>query len=359
MKEAEHNSSPLGAGGKPIIAITMGDPASIGPEIAIKALLQENIYSICRPIIVGDAGVFQQIVSLLGLKATINVISNVADAKFELGKPDVLDLKNVEIDKLVFGEISAMCGEASFQSVKKVIELALDKQVDATVTGPINKKSINEAGHHFAGHTEIYAHYTGTKKYAMLLVEENMKVIHVSTHVSLRQACDLVKKERILEVTELLYNGMKSLGETNMKIGIAGLNPHAGDSGLFGTEDDLEILPAVEEARRLGYDVEGPIPPDTMFAKASTGAYGGVVAMYHDQGHIPFKLAGFKWNAEKQMMDSVKGVNITMGLPIIRTSVDHGTAFEIAGKGIASADAMVLAIESAVQLSKYRKLNNR
>ena len=216
----------------------------------------------------------------------------------------------------------------------------------------MNRSSQLLAGYHFAGHTEIYAHFTGTKKYAMLLVEENMKVIHVSTHVSLRQACDLVKKDRILEVIELLQGGMEQLGETNMKIGIAGLNPHAGDSGLFGTEDDEEILPAVLEAKSRGYDVEGPVPPDTLFAKASTGAYGGVVAMYHDQGHIPFKLAGFKWNSEKKMMDSVKGVNITMGLPIIRTSVDHGTAFEIAGKGIASADAMILAIESAVQLSK-------
>lgn len=343
---------------KPIIAITMGDPASIGPEIAIKALLKKEIYDHCKPLIVGDASVFKNIVELLKLDAQINVITKVNEAKFELGKPDVLDLNNVVINDLVFGEISAMCGDASFQAVKKVIELAMAKEVDATVTGPINKKSINEAGHHFAGHTEIYAQYTGTKKYAMLLVEENMKVIHVSTHVSLRQACDLVKKERILEVTELLYNGMKSLGETNLKIGIAGLNPHAGDNGLFGIEDDLEIMPAVEEAKRLGYDVEGPVPPDTLFAKASTGAYGGVVAMYHDQGHIPFKLAGFKWNAEKQIMDSVKGVNITMGLPIIRTSVDHGTAFEIAGKGIASPDAMVLAIESAIQLSKYRKANN-
>lgn len=343
---------------KPIIAITMGDPASIGPEIGIKALLKKEIYDICKPILVGDAGVFKNIIQILNLKASVNVITDVKDALFELGKPDVLDLNNVDLDQLVFGEISAMSGEASFQSVKKVIELALSKEVDATVTGPINKKSINEAGHHFAGHTEIYAQYTGTKKYAMLLVEDNMKVIHVSTHVSLRQACDLVKKERILEVTELLYNGMKSLGETNLKIGIAGLNPHAGDNGLFGTEDDLEILPAVLEAKRLGYDVEGPVPPDTLFAKASTGAYGGVVAMYHDQGHIPFKLAGFKWDAKRKIMESVKGVNITMGLPIIRTSVDHGTAFEIAGKGIASPDAMVLAIESAVQLSKYRKENN-
>ncbi len=340
---------------KPIIAITMGDPASIGPEIAVKALLQQSIHDICKPLLVGDAKVFEQIIAKLQLPAKVNAVAKASDAKFELGTIDVLDLGITDINKLQFGKIDAMCGEGSFQAVKKAIELALAKEVDATVTGPINKKSINEAGHHFAGHTEIYAHYTGTKKYAMLLVEDNINVIHVSTHVSLRQACDLVKKERIVQVIELIVDGLKKLGKTNLKIGVAGLNPHAGDSGLFGTEDDEEILPAVEAARQLGYDVEGPVPPDTMFSKAAQGAYGGVVAMYHDQGHIPFKLAGFKWNAEKQQMDSVKGVNITLGLPIIRTSVDHGTAFEIAGKGIASPDAMVLAIESAVQLSRHRE----
>ncbi len=343
---------------KPIVGITMGDPASIGPEIALKALLDPKMYAICRPLLVGDAGVFTHITERLGLDITLNAIADVRDAKFEFGNPDIFDLNNVDLTQFEFGKISAMCGESSFQSVKKVIELAMAGDIDATVTGPINKKSINEAGHHFAGHTEIYAHFTGTSKYAMLLVEDNMKVIHVSTHVSLRQACDLVKKDRILEVTELLHNGLIQLGETNLKIGIAGLNPHAGDSGLFGTEDDLEILPAVEEALRRGYDVEGPVPADTMFAKAATGYFGGVVAMYHDQGHIPFKLTGFKWNAEKKQMDSVKGVNITMGLPIIRTSVDHGTAFEIAGKGVASPDAMVLAIQSAVQLHKHRNAIN-
>jgi len=333
----------------------MGDPASIGPEIAVKALLNSEIYDICKPLLIGDADVFNDIIKRLHLQAKISAIKNVDEAKFEFGNIDVYDLQNVKMNKLVFGEVSAMAGNAAFGAVKKAIELAMTGEIDATVTGPINKKSINEAGHHFAGHTEIYAHFTNTKKYAMLLVEDNLKVIHVSTHVSLRQACDLVKKDRILEVIELLYNGLISLGETNLKIGIAGLNPHAGDSGLFGTEDTEEILPAVQEALLRGYNVEGPVPPDTLFAKAATGAYGGVVAMYHDQGHIPFKLSGFKWDAEKQQMDSVKGVNITLGLPIIRTSVDHGTAFEIAGKGIASPDAMTLAIESAVQLSRYRK----
>ncbi|PRD54161.1 4-hydroxythreonine-4-phosphate dehydrogenase PdxA [Sphingobacterium gobiense] len=336
---------------KPIIGITMGDPASIGPEIALKALLDTRVQDICRPILVGDAAVFQQIISQLQLPINVHAIDQVSDAQFALGEADVLDLKNTDLAKITFGEISAEAGSASFQAVTKVIDLALKKEIDATVTGPINKKSVNEAGHHFAGHTEIYAHYTQTKKYAMLLVEENMKVIHVSTHVPLREACDLVKKDRIVEVTELLHQGLVSLGETNLKIGIAGLNPHAGDSGLFGTEDDEEIVPAVEEARKRGYDVEGPVPADTLFSKAATGYFGGIVAMYHDQGHIPFKLTGFKWNAEKKQMDSVKGVNITMGLPIIRTSVDHGTAFEIAGKGVASPDAMVLAIESAVQLA--------
>ncbi|MFL5811539.1 MAG: 4-hydroxythreonine-4-phosphate dehydrogenase PdxA [Flavisolibacter sp.] len=342
---------------KPIIAITMGDPASIGPEIAVKALLDKKVTSICKPLVVGDSSVFAQIIDRLKLNASVNGVQSVAGAKFEDAVIDVFDLNSTNISQLQFGEISAMAGHASFKAVKKAIELAMSGEVEATVTGPINKKSINEAGHHFAGHTEIYAHFTNTKKYAMLLVEESLKVIHVSTHVSLRQACDLVKKDRILEVIDLLHHGLQQLGEKNFRIGVAGLNPHAGDNGLFGVEDDLEIKPAVEEAKQKGYDVEGPVPPDTLFAKAVTGAYGGVVAMYHDQGHIPFKLNGFKWDAKKKQMKSVKGVNITLGLPIIRTSVDHGTAFEIAGKGIASPDAMVLAIESAVQLSKNRNKN--
>ena len=332
----------------------MGDPAGIGPEIAVKALLDPGVTSICRPVVIGDASVIRDIIERLGLPATVHTINRIEDAVFKPGQIDVFDLDIMRGQDIPFGTINALCGEASFQAVRMAIELAMAGAVDGTVTGPINKKSINEAGHHFAGHTEIYAHFTGTRKYAMLLVEDHINVIHVSTHVSLRQACDLVKKDRIVQVIELLADGLRRLGKINMKIGVAGLNPHAGDNGLFGTEEAEEILPAIEVARALGYDVEGPVPPDTMFAKAATGAYGGVVAMYHDQGHIPFKLAGFRWNAEKQQMDSVKGVNITLGLPIIRTSVDHGTAFEIAGRGIASADAMVLAIESAVQLHNHR-----
>ncbi|MFN7279342.1 MAG: 4-hydroxythreonine-4-phosphate dehydrogenase PdxA [bacterium] len=338
----------------PRLAVTMGDPAGIGPEIAVKALLDPAVTSICRPVLIGDGSVIRDIIERLGLPASVYAIHRIVDSAFESGQIDVFDLGIMNGQDIPFGTINATCGEASFQAVRKAIELAMAGEVEGTVTGPINKKSINEAGHHFAGHTEIYAHFTGTRKYAMLLVEDHINVIHVSTHVSLRQACDLVKKDRIVQVIELLADGLRRLGKINMKIGVAGLNPHAGDNGLFGTEEAEEILPAIEAARALGYDVEGPVPPDTMFAKAATGAYGGVVAMYHDQGHIPFKLAGFRWNAEKQQMDSVKGVNITLGLPIIRTSVDHGTAFEIAGRGIASPDAMILAIQSAVQLHNHR-----
>jgi len=189
----------------------------------------------------------------------------------------------------------------------------------------------------------------------MLLVEEDLRVVHVSTHVSLRQACDLVKKDRILDTIDLLSRACKQLGVSNPKIGVAGLNPHASDGGLFGHEEKEEILPAVEEARRRGYNVEGPIPADTLFPKSVGGVYDGCVVMYHDQGHIPFKLVGFNWDKSAGKMKSVRGVNITLGLPIIRTSVDHGTAMEIAGKGIASADAMKLAIKFAIKLHQSNK----
>ena len=189
----------------------------------------------------------------------------------------------------------------------------------------------------------------------MLLVEQNLRVIHVTTHVPLRQACDLVKKDRVLDVVRLLHHACVQFGIESPRIGVAGLNPHAGDGGLFGTEDDEEILPAVQAAKAEGFEVEGPVPPDTLFAKAVQGYYDGCVAMYHDQGHIPFKMVGFKWNNESKTMESVKGVNITLGLPIIRTSVDHGTAFEIAGQGIASEDALNLAIDYAIPMAKNRK----
>ncbi len=340
---------------KPIIAISMGDPAGIGPEICIKALSEQIIYERCKPIVVGDAAVLQQAVELLHSDVKINAVGDIQEAKFEFGTVDVFDLKNVELSELQPGVVSAMAGNAAFEAIHKVIELALANKVDATVTAPINKESIHKAGHHFSGHTEIYAHFTGTSKFAMLLADDNLRVIHATTHVSLRRACDLCKKERILEVITLLDDACKQFGIAKPRIAVAGLNPHAGENGLFGDEEINEIIPAIDEANKKGFTVEGPVPPDTMFVKAVQGKYDGCVAMYHDQGHIPFKLEGFQWDNEKQTMKSVKGVNITLGLPIIRTSVDHGTAFEIAGRGIASADAMMVALDYAILMAANRK----
>ena len=332
----------------------MGDPASIGPEVAVKALASPSIYERCNPLLVGDAEICRKTIAHYKLNLDVNPVYAVNDAKFEFGTIDVYDLK-YDSAEIVTGQNSTAAGDAAFRSVVKVIELAMDKEIDATVTGPINKESIHLAGHFFSGHTEIYAHYTNTKKYGMLLVEDDLRVIHVSTHVSLRQACDLVKKERILDTIDLIVKACQQLGIAQPKIGVAGLNPHASDGGLFGDEEEHEIIPAIEEARKRGYQVEGPVPADTLFPKAIGGVYDGVVAMYHDQGHIPFKVVGFNWDKSAKQMKSVRGVNITLGLPIIRTSVDHGTAMEIAGKGIASPDAMNLAIEYAINMVGVNK----
>ena len=340
---------------KPIIGISMGDPAGIGPEICANALSRADVYERCRPLVVGDVRVLQQAVNLLQLPITLHAITSVADARFEHGVIDVFDLHLCDPADIQYGVVSAVAGEAAFASVVRVIELALAGEIDATVTAPINKESILLAGHHFSGHTEIYAHYTHTPRYAMLLADDNLRVIHVSTHVSLRQACDLCRHDRVLEVIQLLNEACQRFGIDTPRLAVAGLNPHAGENGLFGDEEIREIIPAIESARKLGLTVDGPVPPDTLFVKAVQGKYDGCVAMYHDQGHIPFKLEGFQWDNEKQTMKSVKGVNITLGLPIIRTSVDHGTAFEIAGRGIASPDALLIAIDYALLMAKTQK----
>lgn len=335
----------------PIIGITMGDPAGIGPEIIVKSLSDRTVYDTCRPVVFADVKVMEKALLVCKSKLKIHSIEKISEAVFQYGTIDVYDLNNVDASTTEYGKVSAAAGNAAFESIRKVIDMALTGEIDATVTAPINKESLNLAGHHFSGHTEIYAHFTNTQKYAMLLADDSLRVIHVTTHVPLRKACDIISKERIVDVVKLLDDACKQFGIARPRIGVAGLNPHAGDGGLFGDEDDRRIRPAVEEAKALGYDAEGPIPADTLFSKAVQGKYDGCVAMYHDQGHIPFKLMGFRWNNETQSMDSVKGVNITLGLPIIRTSVDHGTAFEIAGKGIASEDAMTIAIEYAVKMA--------
>lgn len=340
---------------KPILAITMGDPAGIGPEITVRALNHKDTYEQCRPIVIGDATVMREAVKLLGLELKVNAVDNVKDAKFEYGTIDVYDLNCIDLTTFKFGTVQKQCGNAAFQYIRKAIDLAMANEVDGTVTAPLNKEALNRAGHHFDGHTEIYATFTKTKKYAMMLADENIRVIHVSTHVPLRKACDLVKKDRIIEVTELIADACQQFGIENPRIGIAGLNPHSSENGMFGWEEAQEIIPAVEELKARGFNVDGPVPPDSIFAKAKCGKYDGCVAMYHDQGHIPLKVCAFNWNKETGKMESAKGVNITLGLPIIRVSVDHGTAFDVAGKGIASEDAMMLSIDYATRMAIYRK----
>lgn len=341
---------------KPILGITMGDPAGCGPEITVKALLYPQIYEECNPVVVGDVKMFEDSIRILKAedKIKVNKISDVKDAKFQYGIIDVYHLELVDMDKFEYGKVSAMCGDAAFQCVKKVIELALAGEVDATITNALNKEAINLAGHHYSGHTEIYAEMTGTDKYTMMLAHEDLRVVHVSTHVSLREACDRVKKQRVYDVIKIANDACKSLGIENPKIGVAGLNPHCGEGGLFGTEEVEEITPAIELAKAEGINVDGPVPPDSIYSKARGGWYDIVVAMYHDQGHIPLKVVGFVYDREAKKWGAVSGVNITLGLPIIRSSVDHGTAFGHAGQGVQNEISLVNAIEYGIQLAKNK-----
>lgn len=336
-----------------IIGITMGDPASIGPEITAKALSDPEIYKRCKPLVVGDVSVMEEALTITGLSGKLNIhgIKEVSEALFEYGTIDVYDMQVVDITKLKRGEVSVMAGNAAFQYVKKVIELAMEHKIDATVTNALNKEAMNLAGHHFSGHTEIYAEYTKTKKYTMMLAHENLRVVHVSTHVSLREACDRVKKDRVLEVIRIANQACKQLGIEQPQIGVAGLNPHSGENGMFGREEIEEITPAIQEAKAEGILADGPVPPDTVFSKARGGWYDIVVAMYHDQGHIPLKVVGFVYNQEEKKWDAVAGVNITLGLPIIRASVDHGTAFDQAGTGLASELSLINAMDYAIRMA--------
>ena len=337
--------------GKPIIGITMGDPAGIGAEIVVKALSNREIYSLAIPVVIGSKVVMEDAISFIPANVSLNVIDDMKQAKGKYGIIDLFDLDNITLDDFKYGMIGAAAGKASIEYIFKAIELAKEGKVDAVVTGPIHKKAINAAGYHYAGHTEIFADKTNTKDYAMMLADGDMRVIHVSTHVSLRHACDLVKKERVLTVIRLANKALKKLGFEEPRVGVAGLNPHAGEQGLFGTEEINEISPAINEAKKEGINVEGPIPPDTIFSKVIGKQYDIAVVMYHDQGHIPLKVTGFKYNKETNKWSSVSGVNVTLGLPIVRTSVDHGVAFGKAGEGRANEESMVQAIRMAIDFT--------
>jgi 4-hydroxythreonine-4-phosphate dehydrogenase len=322
----------------------MGDAAGVGPEIIDKALAKKEFYNIARPIVIGDASVIEDALKVAKVKVDINSVKDVSEAKYEHGTIEVIDLKNIRLSELKMGQVQAMAGEASVKYVEKAVEMALENKIDAIVTAPLNKEAMNLAGYDYAGHTEILAHLTKTKDYAMMLVAGHLRVIHVTTHVSMRDACELIKKDRVLTTIRLTNEVTKKMGVKAPKIAISGFNPHAGESGLFGNEEIKEITPAIESAKKNNMNVIGPMPPDTVFLRASRGEYDAVVAMYHDQGHIPVKMLGFE-----------SGINVTIGLPIIRTSVDHGTAYRRAGLRLGTGDPTSLeeAMKLAVQMAKF------
>lgn len=352
---------------KPIVGITMGDPAGNGPEITVKALTHSDLYDRCRPLVVGDAKILEQAAGFVGrTDIRIHRCEQVSDALFVPGTIDVLHLELIpDVAAFPIGQVSVEGGNAAFQCVRKVIQLAMDGQVDATCTNALNKEAMNKAleaangansdGYtHFDGHTEIYATYTNTKKYTMMLAHHDLRVVHVSTHCSLREACDRVKKARVLEVIQIAHKACVDMGIENPRVAVAGLNPHCGENGLFGTEEIDEIIPAIQEAKAQGINAIGPCPPDSVFSEALGGWYDIVVCMYHDQGHIPLKTVGFVYDREKQSWKAVEGVNVTLGLPIIRTSVDHGTGFALAGKGTSNELSLVNAIDYAIRMAQSR-----
>ena len=338
--------------GKPIICVTMGDPAGIGAEITVKALSNREIYSLSMPVVIGSKAVMEDAISFIPANVSLNVINNIKQAKGKHGIIDLFDLGNITLDNFKYGMVSADAGKASIDYIFKAIELAKKGMVDAVVTGPIHKEAINAAGYNYPGHTEIFADKTNTKDYAMMLSDKDMRVIHVSTHVSLRKACNLVKKDRVLTVMRLADKAMKDLGIEKPRIGVAGLNPHGGEDGLFGDEEIKEIIPAINQAKEENINVEGPIPPDTIFSKVKGNQYDIAVVMYHDQGHIPMKVLGFKYNRRTNKWSTMSGVNVTVGLPIIRTSVDHGVAYGKAGEGRANEQSMIEAIKMAINFTK-------
>ena len=335
------------------LAITMGDAAGIGAEIIVKSLARPSLYETAIPIVYGDRAAIEDAIRFTGndhLK--IREIESCAQAGGSYGEIDLINFNLLQPGSWEYKKNQAHTGDASFQYIVRAIRDAMKGECDAVVTAPISKEAIHMAGHNYSGHTEIFADYTGTRNYGMLLSSNRLKVVHVTTHISMREACDRITKERVLDVIHLAQLGMKLLGFENPRIGVAGFNAHCSENGLFGDQEALAIEPAVAEAQREGICVTGPVPPDTVFCKAIGGMFDIVVAMYHDQGHIPIKLMGFQLDAKTNTYNAMSGINCTIGLPIIRTSVDHGTAYGKAGEGRANEQSMIEAIEAAGIMSE-------
>ncbi len=331
--------------GRPRLAITMGDPAGIGPEIILKALTHPGVYDLCVPTVYGDLEWMQRTAESLRLEQ--QVVSVQSGEVPGTAAVLVRQATQADLREVCIGQLSAAAGQAAAECVLAAAQAAMAGETDALVTAPLNKVAIALGGYPYPGHTEMLAEATQTPRYGMLLLAGPLRVVHVSTHVSLREAIERVRTPRILECIRLGERACRDLGIADPRIAVAGLNPHAGENGLFGAEESEEIAPAVAQARQEGIHATGPHPPDTVFQRANSGAFDLVVAMYHDQGHIPVKLHGFD-----------TGVNVTIGLPIKRVSVDHGTAFDIAGQGIAREQSLLEALRVAAQLVSASDLNS-
>ncbi|ABZ85201.1 4-hydroxythreonine-4-phosphate dehydrogenase [Heliomicrobium modesticaldum Ice1] len=323
---------------RPIIAIPMGDPAGVGPEIVVKALANEEMYRIARPLVIGDAGVLRQAMAFCGLELAVHTVTEPAMGKFEPGVIDLIDLANVELKQLKMGAVQAMAGNAAYECIEKSVSLAMAGQVDAIATTPINKEALKAAGIPHIGHTEILGHLSGANDPLTMFQVFELRVFFLSRHVSLRKACDMVTTERALDYLVRCTEALRRLGVDSPKFAVAGLNPHSGEHGLFGDEEDEQIAPAIAAARERGINVVGPVPADSVFYFGLKGAYDAILSLYHDQGHIATKMVDFE-----------RTVAVTNGLPFLRTSVDHGTAFDIAGSGKASSVSMEEAIKLAVR----------
>ena len=319
------------------IAIPMGDPAGVGPEIVVKTAVSEEILDLCDLVVIGDKNVLEKAIEICQVNLKIHTIKNIEEGKYEKGILNVIDLENVDMNTLEYGQVQGMCGKAAFEYIKKCVELAMEHKVDAIATTPINKESLKAGNINYIGHTEILGDLSNSRDPLTMFEVDNMRVFFLTRHMSLRRACDAITKERVLEYIERCTKALKQLGVSG-KMAVAGLNPHSGEHGLFGDEEVKEITPAIEEAQKLGYDVVGPVGADSVFHQALQGRYAAVLSLYHDQGHIATKTYDFE-----------RTIAITLDMPFLRTSVDHGTAFDIAGKGIVSAVSMIEAVKLAAK----------
>jgi 4-hydroxythreonine-4-phosphate dehydrogenase len=324
----------------PIIAISMGDPAGVGPEVTAQALALTEVWNCCRPITVGTASVLARAAELVGTGQAFHVISDPGQARFDPQVPDVLDLTEPDVSGVAPGQVSAIAGQASVNYVERAVQLVQHGYAHGVCTGPINKTALKAAGIPHIGHTELLGELLDEQHVTTMLATTGLRVVHVTRHVGLGEVAALITRDRVLDTTRLTDAGLRQMGISAPRIAVAALNPHGGDNGLMGNEELVAIGPAVEAARTEGIDANGPIPADSVFFRAIRGEFDVVVAMYHDQGHIPIKTHGFE-----------RSVTVTLGLPIVRTSVDHGTAFDIAWQGIASAESLVEALSLAAQLA--------